>query len=207
VRFTQLAACLKLVSCLADYSTLKIKATSSSETSVALQRNTWHYIPEDSTLQLQSYLEDTQTYTDKCILLQDYFSSKNLFESPTLFLHKHTHTFLSVTSQEHSWFFLAVFHTTYQKFSLHFCLPHRAPWNRNSQHSFYFLTYLASIIYVFLPPTASFPSEPQVTDFRRYTCCHFQCAILDNSEQSLHPSFHGAQCPQQPGFAPYTVPD
>jgi hypothetical protein len=38
-----------LVSCSA-YSTLKMQAICSSETSADFQRTTWHYIPEDSTL-------------------------------------------------------------------------------------------------------------------------------------------------------------
>jgi hypothetical protein len=41
-----------LVSCSAYNSTLKMEATCSSETSVDIQRTTWRYIPEYSTLQL-----------------------------------------------------------------------------------------------------------------------------------------------------------
>jgi hypothetical protein len=40
-----------VVSFLAYYSTLKVEATCSSETSFDFQRTTWHYIPEDTTLQ------------------------------------------------------------------------------------------------------------------------------------------------------------
>jgi hypothetical protein len=54
--YLQRALCLPhaftLVSCLACSSTLKMKATRSSQTSVDFQRTTRRYIPEDSTLQL-----------------------------------------------------------------------------------------------------------------------------------------------------------
>jgi hypothetical protein len=45
------ATCFTLVSCLAYSLTLKKEVTCSSETSVDYQRTTWHYIPEDRTLQ------------------------------------------------------------------------------------------------------------------------------------------------------------
>jgi hypothetical protein len=50
-----ISACylLPLVSCLAYSSTLKVDATSSSETSVNFQRTTRRYIPEERTLQFQ----------------------------------------------------------------------------------------------------------------------------------------------------------
>jgi hypothetical protein len=50
-----------LVSCLAHYSDLKVKAIYSSETSVDVQRTTWHYIPDDRTL--HNYrCENLETY-------------------------------------------------------------------------------------------------------------------------------------------------
>jgi hypothetical protein len=45
-----LAACFMLDSYLAYYSTLKMKAVCSSETSIDFQRTTWRYIPEDRLL-------------------------------------------------------------------------------------------------------------------------------------------------------------
>jgi hypothetical protein len=41
----------RLVSCSAYSSTLKMKATCSSEMSVDFQRTTWRYIPKDKNLQ------------------------------------------------------------------------------------------------------------------------------------------------------------
>jgi hypothetical protein len=49
-----------LVSCSAYSSTLKIEAICSSEASVDIQRITWRYIPQDSTLQKKKYVEVTQ---------------------------------------------------------------------------------------------------------------------------------------------------
>jgi hypothetical protein len=51
------AACFMLDSCLAYSSTLKMKETCSSETSVDFQQTTRRYIPEDRTLQYSSWVE------------------------------------------------------------------------------------------------------------------------------------------------------
>jgi hypothetical protein len=45
-------ACLVLVSCMAYCSALKMGAACSPETLAGFQQTTWHYIPEDSTLQV-----------------------------------------------------------------------------------------------------------------------------------------------------------
>jgi hypothetical protein len=45
-----IVACFMLVSCLAYFSTLKMKATSSTKTLVDFEETTWHFIPEDRTL-------------------------------------------------------------------------------------------------------------------------------------------------------------
>jgi hypothetical protein len=66
-----LAACFKIVSCLAFSSTLKMPATCSSET-VEFQRTTWHYIPEYRTLHKHS-CEDLKTYT---MLVLSFFRVK-----------------------------------------------------------------------------------------------------------------------------------
>jgi hypothetical protein len=50
------ATCFILVSCLAYSLTLKMRATCSSEMLVDLHLATWHYIPEDRTLQNNSSL-------------------------------------------------------------------------------------------------------------------------------------------------------
>jgi hypothetical protein len=46
---SKLAVHVMLFSSLAYLSTLKVKATCSSETSLGCQRTSWHYIPEDIT--------------------------------------------------------------------------------------------------------------------------------------------------------------
>jgi hypothetical protein len=46
------SASFTLVSCVAYYSTMKIEAICSSETSVDVQQTTWCYIPEDRTLEI-----------------------------------------------------------------------------------------------------------------------------------------------------------
>jgi hypothetical protein len=51
-----LATCFHAGFLLGLFSTLKMEAICSSETSVDFQRTTRRYIPEDSTLQTQSYL-------------------------------------------------------------------------------------------------------------------------------------------------------
>jgi hypothetical protein len=45
-----------MVSCMAHFSALKMVATSSTETSVGLQRTTWQYIPVDRTLHNHHYI-------------------------------------------------------------------------------------------------------------------------------------------------------
>jgi hypothetical protein len=67
-----LATCFTVVSCLA-YSTLKMEATRSSETSVDFQRTTRHYIPEERTLYnhgvtcLFSFWNQSKLYPYSCI--------------------------------------------------------------------------------------------------------------------------------------------
>jgi hypothetical protein len=46
---------VRLLSCLAYCSTLKMEATYSSEASVSFQRTTWHCILEDTTLHFKHY--------------------------------------------------------------------------------------------------------------------------------------------------------
>jgi hypothetical protein len=50
-RLHRLATCFSLVSCLAYSSTTKMEATCPSEMSANFQDITWHYVPEDRTLQ------------------------------------------------------------------------------------------------------------------------------------------------------------
>jgi hypothetical protein len=57
-----LAACFTLVSCLGYYSTMKMEATCSSETSVDFQPTTRRYIPEDRTLH-NHRCENDRSYT------------------------------------------------------------------------------------------------------------------------------------------------
>jgi hypothetical protein len=58
---------VKLVSCLAYSSTLKMEATCSSETSVDFQQATLHYIPEDRTLHTH-LCENLKSYEDSSVL-------------------------------------------------------------------------------------------------------------------------------------------
>jgi hypothetical protein len=59
-----LATSFMLVSCLANYSTLKIKATCSSETSVDFERTTRGYITEYNTLHNHRF-ENLKSYIAK----------------------------------------------------------------------------------------------------------------------------------------------
>jgi hypothetical protein len=70
----KLATCFMLVSCLAYSSTLKMKATYSSEMSVSFQRTAWRHIPAERTLRnylcenLSSYIRIliSATFLDTC---------------------------------------------------------------------------------------------------------------------------------------------
>jgi hypothetical protein len=62
---------IALVSCSVYSSTLKIEATSSSETSVDFQRTTWRYIPEDRTFR-KHCCEKLKAYF--------WFTGRNTFE-------------------------------------------------------------------------------------------------------------------------------
>jgi hypothetical protein len=66
--------CLMLVSCLAYFSTVKVEATCSSETSVNFQHITCRYIPEDRTLRKYCY-ENLKSYLDNNISVRRHTSS------------------------------------------------------------------------------------------------------------------------------------
>jgi hypothetical protein len=66
-RYVTDAPAFVLVSCLAYFSTLKMEAICSSETSVDCQWTTWHYIPEDGTL--HNHRCETSNPTSKSIFI------------------------------------------------------------------------------------------------------------------------------------------
>jgi hypothetical protein len=75
----ELATCFALVSWLTYFSTLRMEATCSSETSVDFQRTTRRYIPEDRTLHNHLY-ENLKSY------LLNIFNSIIFLERGTAFL-------------------------------------------------------------------------------------------------------------------------